>query len=162
MLSFFLGCLAAATQEDSPGLDPRYMYREPSTALKLYLLFLGIVCFVCFARLIKIWRIAPPFALSRRIGDANYQRLLTCLSKSLLQWIGLTFLGWGLYMSTSVYDVSGRLLDQKRIGRADIAFVSWDYAVILTMALSVVLFLFVSRWHMLNRIDWLESRKNQE
>jgi hypothetical protein len=89
-------------------------------------------------------------------------RLLIGLSKSLQQWIGLTYLGWGLYMSTSVYDVSGRLLDQKRIGSADIAFVSWDYAVILTMALSVVLFLFVSRRHMLNRMGWLENRKKQE
>jgi hypothetical protein len=162
MLSFFFGCLGATTQEDSPGWDPRYTYREPSTALKLYLLFLGIVCFVCFAKLIQIWRIAPPFALSRRIVDGNYSRRLKRLSKSLQQWIGLTFLGWGLWMSTSIYDVSGRLLEQKRIGGADIAFVSWDYSVILTMALSVVLFLFVSRWHMLNRIDWLESRKNQE
>jgi hypothetical protein len=27
MLSFFFGCLAAATQEDSPGWDPRSIYR---------------------------------------------------------------------------------------------------------------------------------------
>jgi len=57
----------------------------------------------------------------------------------------------------SLYDVCDRLLDEKRIGSFVILFVIEDFSSAFSMALLVVLFLFLARWHMLRRIEHLRN-----
>jgi len=123
--------------------------------MKIYMLFLFAVCVVTSVKLIRVWRTAPPFRLSRRACSPAYLQLLETSGTSLKQWIGVTFLGWGIFASISVYDVCDRLLDDKRIGGFVILFVIQDFSTILTMALLVALFSFLARWHMLKRIEHL-------
>jgi hypothetical protein len=144
-------------QQDSAGWDLRYIYREPSTSFRLYLLFLLVVCIVASIRLIRIWRAAPPFRLSAEANSPAYLRLLQTSSTSLKQWIGCTFLAWGILTSTSLYDDCNRLLGQKVLGSGAILFVIEDYSAALTLALLVVLFLFLVLWHILNRIQHLPN-----
>jgi len=81
--------------------------------------------------------------------------LLQASGTSLKHWIRCTFLVWGIFASISIYDVCDRLLDEKRVGSFVILFVVQDFSTALTMALLVVLFLFLVRWHMLERIEQL-------
>ena len=136
-----LGFVLAGVQQDSEGWDPRNMIREPSKAFQCYLLFLLVVCVVCVVKLIKVWKVAFPFALSRHLDHPQYLEFLQVSSNSLKQWIVLTFLAWALFMSTNVYQFCGRLLGQRFIGGANVVFVVWDYATLLTLTLAVVSFL---------------------
>ena len=68
-----------------------------------------------------------------------------------------TFLSWGILTSIGVYDVCDRFLDDKRIGSMVILFVIEDFSKALTMALLVVLILFLVRWHVVRRIDSLRG-----
>jgi hypothetical protein len=128
---------------------------EPSNGLMIYILFLFLVCIVTSVKLVRVWRAAPPFRLSRQASSPAYLELLETSSRSLKQWIGSTFLGWGIFASISLTDVCSRLLDDKKIGSFVILFVIQDYSTALTMALLVVLFLFLVQWHMLKRIEHL-------
>lgn len=134
------------------------MWRQPSASFKLYLLFLLVACIVCAARVIRIWWIAPPFMLSRRSESTSYLRLLQKASNSTKQWITLTFLVWGIFMAITLYDVCTRLLGEKVIGSCDLVIVFADYSAILMLTLFAVLILFVARWHMLKRIDFLGNQ----
>jgi len=143
--------------QESVGWDPRYMTREPSTSLKIYMLFLFVACFVVAIKLIRIWRAAPPFRLSRQAGNPTYLQSLQASSTSLKQWIGCTFLGWGILFSISLHKVCDRLLDDESMGRFAILFAIQDFATTLTMALLVAVFLFLVRWHMLDRMERLRN-----
>jgi len=147
-----------ARQQQPPDWDPVYIWREPSASFKLYLLFLLIVGVMCCVKLLRIWWLAPPFKLSRQSKNTSYLRLLQITSRSIAQWIGLTFLGWGIYMSANLKNVCERLLAQKVVGSANMVFVLYDYAALLTVTLSTLLFLFVARWHVLRRIDFLDNQ----
>jgi hypothetical protein len=62
----------------------------------------------------------------------------------------------GNFASVSLSDVCNRLLDSKSsIGSFVILFVIQHFSTTLTMALLVVLFLHLVRWHMLKRIECL-------
>ena len=141
--------------QESATWDLRRMTREPSTGMMIYVLFLFLVCIVTSVKLVRVWRAAPPFRLSRQASSPAYLELLETSSSSLKQWIGSTFLGWGIVASISLTEVCSRLLDDKRIGSSVILFVIQDFSTALTMALLVVLFLFLVRWHMLKRIEHL-------
>jgi hypothetical protein len=141
--------------QESPTWDLRYIDRPLSTSMKMYVLFLFVVCILASVKLVRVWRAAPPFRLSRKAGSPAYLQSLETSSISLRQWIGSTFLAWGICASVSLYDVCNRLLESKgSIGSFVILFIQ-DFSTTLTMALLVVLFLYLVRWHMLERIERL-------
>ena len=136
----------------------RHIIREPSTSFKLYVFFLLLVCIVAVVKLLRAWRGAPPFRLSAKEESPTYVQELHASASSLRQWIGLTFLGWGIFTSISLVDVCYRALSEKVLGWATFLFVLTDYAHALNMALFAVLLLYLIRWHMLTRIDRLEKQ----
>jgi hypothetical protein len=146
-------------QEQAPEVtwDLRQIQRVPSTSFKLYVLFLLIVCIVTSVELFKAWRAAPPFRLSRQVGNPSYLKMLDASRTRLQQWILCTFLAWGILTSLSLCDVCYRLLGEKTIGSGVILFVLRDYAAALSMAFLVVLFAFLVRWHLLARIERLRE-----
>jgi hypothetical protein len=121
--------------------------------MMIYILFLFLVCIVTSVKLVKVWRPALPFRLSRQASSPTYLQSLESSSSSLKQWIGSTFLAWGIFASISLTDVCNRLLANKTIGNFVILFAIQDFSTTLTMALLVVLFLFLVRWHVLKRIE---------
>ena len=131
------------------------MIREPSTAMKIYILFLFLVCIVTSVKLVRVWRAAPPLRLSRQASSPTYLQLLETSSRRLTQWMVSTFLAWGLFASISLTHVCNQLLNDKRMGQFVILFVIQDLSTTLTMALVTVLFSFLVRWHMLKRIEYL-------
>jgi hypothetical protein len=134
------------------------MIREPSAGMNAYMLFLFITCVVTSIKLIKVWRIAPLFRLSRLVDRPHYLQLLLTSTSSLRLWIGLTFLGWGIFASVSLYKVCDKLLDENRIGNSVILFIIEDFSTAFTMTLLAVLFLFVVRWHLLKRIENVQAQ----
>lgn len=143
--------------QESVGWEPLTVIREPSTSFKVYLLFLIVVCAVTSVKLVRIWRVAPPFRPSRRANDPGYQKLLRMSGRSLSQWIECTFLGWGILTSTTLYDVCNGVMNEKATGSGVIAFVIRDFSTALIMALCVVSFVFLVRWHVFARFERLSS-----
>jgi hypothetical protein len=141
--------------QESATWDLRRMTRTPSTITEIYILVLFLVCIVTSMKLFRIWRAAPPFRPSRQASSPAYLELLETSSGSLKQWIGSMFLSWGIFVSISLTDVCSRVLDDKKIGNSLILFIIPDFSSALTMALLVVLFLFLVLWHMLKRIEHL-------
>jgi len=126
-------------------------------ALKVYVVFLLVMCLVTTLKLIKVWRGAAPFRLSQRANDAAYLRVLQTSSKSLAQWIGCAFLGWGIVFSEGLLNLCRGMLNEKVTGRLVILFATEDFASSLGMALYVILFAHLVRWHITARINRLPS-----
>jgi hypothetical protein len=94
-------------------------------------------------------------ASSPRANDPVYLKLLLTSSRSLSQWIGCTFLAWGILVSTTLYEVSRGMMNEKVTGRLIILSEIRELSTALSMALLVALFVFLVRWHVLARIDGL-------
>jgi branched-subunit amino acid transport protein AzlD len=143
--------------QESVGWDTQNLIREPSTSFKIYLMFLIVVCVATIIKLIRVWRGAPPFRLSSQAKNPDYLKLLRISSHSLSHWIGCTFLVWAILSSTAVYDVCRGMQNEKATGLAVILFVIQDFSIALSMALWVVLFVFLVRWHVSGRIARLRD-----
>jgi hypothetical protein len=116
-----------------------------------------VVCCMTVVRLIRIWWTAPPFRSSWQVQNPDYLKLLRISSRSLSHWIGCTFLGWAILSSTVLYDVCNGMRNEKATGLGVILFVIQDFSMALTMALWVVLFVFLVRWHVSARIERLRD-----
>src|SRR5258708_18186486 len=136
----------------SVGWDPQNLILEPSHSLRIYMLFLIVVCVATIIKLIRVWRGAPPFRLSSQAKNLDYLQLLRISSHSLSHWIGCTFLAWAILSSTVVYDVCRGLQNEKATGLAVILFLFQDFSSALSITLWVVLFVFLARWHVSGRI----------
>jgi hypothetical protein len=80
-------------QDDSPVVwDSIYVHRDPSTAVKVYVLFSLVAILVTATRLIALWMAAPPFRLSRQAINPAYLRQLQASRN-----------GWGLRFSDGVW-----------------------------------------------------------
>src|SRR5208282_6736948 len=126
------------------------LHFHPATSLssRLYALFLLVVCVITIIKLVRIWRHAWPFRLARQAKNPAYLGLLQATSSSVTQWTLCTFLAWGILMTISLSDDCVRLSNQRVIGTWIILDIIQDYAGILTATLSIVLFLFLIRWHL--------------
>jgi len=130
-----------------------------SPAFRLYMVFLFAVCLLATSKLIKLWRAAPPFKLERQEKNPAYFRALEMSSDSLRQWITFTFLAWGIVASIDLYNLCNSLLGDKAIRRLAILFAIEGFSIGLTLALLVVLFLALIRWHVLKRVEQLRYGK---
>jgi hypothetical protein len=141
--------------QESPSIswDIRNMTLEPFTPLKIYILFWLVACIATSVQLINLWRFAPPFRVQRQSKDAAYISLLQSTATSLDRWIRLAWFAWGIFGSISVFDFCNRVLDEKMVGRFDVAFFFRQMSTTLTMALLVALFAFLVQWHISRRVE---------
>ncbi len=137
--------------------DLQQIYRGPSTSVKIYVLFLLVVCIVTSVELFRAWRVAPPFRLSRQVGNPSYPKMLEASRTRLRQWILCTFLVLGILTSINLSDVCNLMLSEKTMGRELILFVLRDYGADLTMGFIAALFAFLVRWHFLTRVERLRE-----
>lgn len=148
--------------QESATFDLRTMPREPSLSTEIYILFLFVACIATLVKLVRAWRVALPFRLSRQASNPAFLVMLETSVNSLKQWIGCTLLGWGILTSLTVSDLCNHLLYDKKVGSFAIVFVIQDLSVALTMALVAVLFSFLVRWHILKRIEHLQRLPTNE
>ena len=137
--------------------DLQQIYREPSTSVKIYVLFLLVVCIVTSVELFRAWRVAPPFRLSRQVGNPSYPKMLEASRTRLRQWILCIFLAMGILTSINLSDVCNLMLGEKTMGHGLILFAFRDYGADLTLGFLAVLFAFLVRWHFLARIERLHG-----
>lgn len=135
--------------------DYRRMWDGPSPYLWLYLLFLLLACIVAIAKLLRVWRVAPPFKLSTVTDRSAYARTLRASASSLQRWIGATFFSWAILVSFNVINVGQRILEQREPWGASVLIVIMSYSEALSGALLVALLLYLIRWHILKRIEYL-------
>jgi hypothetical protein len=121
------------------------------------LFFLIAAVIVASIKLIKIWHIAPPFRLLRQANDPTFRRLLERSADSLKHWTWCTIVVLGIVLANGLQAACGALLNEAAPARASILFAIEDLSSALNMALLVVLFLFLIRWHVLTRIKHLSD-----
>jgi hypothetical protein len=138
-------------------MNPLHLWVEPSASFKGYVWFLLFVCVVAIFRLARVWRAVLPFRRPRGENLQEYLHLLRTSSRSMKRWIGCTFLVWGIFLSTSIYDVCDRLLEEQHAGAATFLVLLADYAQTATLALCVVALLYAIRWHLEIRIEKLKN-----
>lgn len=144
-------------QQETVTWDPQNMIVEPSTSQKIYVLFLVVVCVVTIIKLIRVWRVALPFRLSTQANNPSYLKLSRSIHGSLSHWMWCMFLGWGVLSSTALYDFCNGMLNEKVTGRMVILLQIREFSALLATALWVVLFVFLIRWHVSNRIERLSD-----
>jgi len=137
--------------------DLRTIGPEPSIGLKIYLLFLLGVCIVSIIKLVRVWRLAPPFRASRHRDNPAYPSLLRSLVASLRQWVSCTFLGWGIFASIRLSDVCGGLLYEKSVGSLFVVYLVREFSTSLTLTLLVVLLPFLIQWYVSRRMEYLHN-----
>lgn len=135
--------------------DLRTVYSEPSAGFKLYALFVLLTFVVGITKLLRIWWAAPPFRPRPKGDVCKHMQMLKASSSSLGRWIGLTFLAWGILVSVSLRGVCYGLTAERTIGIDSILFVISDSAPALSAALFAVLFLYLSRWYVVKRMERL-------
>jgi hypothetical protein len=141
-------------ESSSTTWDLRTMVIEPSGILKAYIFFLLTVCVVAIVKLVRSWRLVPPFRSAT--DKASVPRLRSTI-ESLRYWRGVTYQGWGIFASISLYELCDRLLDQRRVGDLLVVFLIREFSTALTMALLVALFLYLVQWHLHRRAEKLVS-----
>lgn len=137
--------------------DLRNMTREPSIGFRLYMLVALVACVAGIIQLSRIWRAAPPFRLSRQFDSPLYLRTLQTTSSSFQQWMGFTFLLWGLLASVSASSTCFRLYGEKVNTTIEILSATTDCVVALNLALFTVTFLYLMRWQVVTRIESLRK-----
>ena len=135
--------------------DLRSMWGGPSIGFKLYIWFVLVSWIVAIIKLMRIWGAAPPFKLSRQIDSLVYARTLQTTSRSLRQWIGLTFLLWGACASFRASSTCLRLYSDKVHASIEILSAITECVTALNLALFSVTLLYLIRWHVDNRIEKL-------
>jgi hypothetical protein len=103
--------------------------------------------------LARVWRAVLPFSKKSAPVPCAYVKMLQACASRFGRWIGLIFLAWGLLTSTSVYNLCRGLLLEKTTGRNQILLMIRELSMALIPALWVVLFLYLSRWHILARLE---------
>jgi hypothetical protein len=132
---------------------PVYIDRDLGPALRLYILFLLASCLVTVFNVLRVWRAVPLFSTKRPPAAPDYLKLLQLSASRCGRWIGLIFLTSGLLTLTDVYDTCSALRRDKIAAYFAIVPAIQDFSVALTVGLSVVLFLYLARWHILTRIE---------
>lgn len=142
--------------QESGGLitSPVSIDREFWVGYKIYIWFL-LLTFVWTAyRMLRVWYRVPPFFVRlQQSKDTGYLKLLVYSTRSFARWSGLVFLGWGLVTATTIYRTSYDLQREGVINAAEFLSPVGDLSASLCAALWVVLFLYLARWHLLNRIE---------
>jgi hypothetical protein len=142
--------------QESGGLitSPMSIDREFWIGYKIYIWFLLATFVWTTYRMLKVWYRVPPFFVrSQQSKDPGYFKFLEDLTSSFARWSGLVFLGWGLVAATAIYRMSYDLQREGVINAAEFLSPVGDLSASLCAALWVVLFLYLARWHLLNRIE---------
>lgn len=140
--------------------DLRQLYWEPP-GFRYYFLFLLLVWGVTGTKIIKIWRRLRRAETQGWQSGAGYDRELRTSVLTLLRWTGLTLLGWGLFMSVSIGDVSASLLADSAKGKIQVLLFVRGYAPTLTMALVTATVLYLVHRSLWKRIETVaQSGKN--
>lgn len=130
--------------QESTSWDWRQLHPLLSTTRRVYLWFLFAPSIVTCVKLIRAWTPAPPFSLPRQDGNLAFVRMLQSLSASLKLWIGCVLIGWGVSASTSLFELTVKLLEEKQIRSFAILFPLLGFSTTLTGALGGVLFMFMA------------------
>jgi len=140
-------------ESSSTAWDPRAMHAAPTAIFKIYFLFLLTVSVVAFVKMMLVWRIVPPFRRARQELGAEYLALLKSTVDSLRYWRSLTYQGWAIFTSISLYELCNRLLDDRRVGDLLVVYLVREFSTTLTMALLVALVVFLLQWNLHRRME---------
>jgi hypothetical protein len=143
--------------QESTTWDLRTIEGEPSTAMKIYVLFILIACIVACVEIFKAWRKWWPFEHEPRVNSTAYINMLETSRMRLKLWSECTFLSFAILTSFQITNVCKGSLTSKDIPWWVILSSIGESATNLTMALLVVFFAFLVRWHFLNRIERLRA-----
>jgi hypothetical protein len=141
--------------------DLRGMIDGSSTKSEIYTFFFMVAIMVTAAKVVRVWKIAPPFRLSRQASNPAFLVTLENSVHSLKRWSECALLGWGLLTALTITDLCSRLFYERTTGWPLIVSFVRELSVALTMAILIMLFSLFARWHMLKRIESLRGQASQ-
>jgi hypothetical protein len=146
--------------QESATWDLRTIEGETSTAMKLYVLFILFACIVPCVELCKAWRKWWPFERGPRASRAAYINMLETSRTRLKLWSQCVVLSFAILTSIQLTNVCKGLQASKNIPLTVMLSLIGESATNLTMALLVVFFAFLVRWHFLSRIERLSVTRD--
>ena len=144
-------------QESTTTWDLRALPPETSPAERLYLLFLLIVFIVALVELMRSWRSAPLSKALSPTERTKYVKRLQIAGTKLKQWIYITLLACGFLISYELWHESTRLLIERVHDSLEVLLSFRGLFVLLEMTFLVAIFVFLVRWHIVNRIAKLSD-----
>lgn len=150
-------------QESAAGTwDLRTVCNFYSLWFELYVAYLVAAGLAVFYKLIRLWSTTPPFFLKKRLNDDAYLKRLESMKISLTQWALFTLAVSALFVSYQTYDDSLHLLISKSINMSALIILIGERATELFPAFAIVLFTLLVRWHVIRRIEYLESARSPQ
>lgn len=144
--------------QDQFRLDPQTVNAPLSIGAKLYILLLFASCVAAIIKLFRIWRVALPFKFSRKQISAAYLRQLQASALSIRQWMGFTLITWAVLASFRLTEICRYVLYARAVPHTDVIMSDLvENATYLSMALLVVAFLYIIRWHLLTRGECIRT-----
>lgn len=141
-------------QESGGMTSPMSIDRELWIGYKIYIWFLLATVVWAARRMLRVWYRVPPFLVRpQQSREPGYLKLLELSTTSFARWTGLVVLGWVVIAATEVSRTSFDLQREVAIGAADFISPVGDLSASLCAGLWVVLFLYLARWYLDNRIE---------
>ena len=144
-------------QDTAVTWDLRSLPHESTSAEKVLVFFFLIVGMTAFVKLIANWWVAPPFLISRQAGNQSFTHRLQDSARSLSDCMKLTLLFYPLLICFNLYRDCSGLLQSRTISTTELVYLAQEIAVLAEMGFLLALFLFLIRWHFLNRLELLEK-----
>lgn len=129
---------------------------HPSLALRLYGLFVLVSLVVAFANVCRNWILSRPF--KRIEGDARL-RIAVVFGRQALglrRWMVLNTLAWATATVAGLLNLLRGLTDQRFVGLPLISLGLQDMLEPSVLFLSILIVLYVARWHILWRAERLD------
>jgi len=120
---------------------------------RIYLLFQFITCCWTLAKVLRIWFRVPPFtARAQTSSDPHYFVTLQHSAVSISRWTGLVLLACCFVAALAIARMASNL-PQFSVAVSEVLATVRDLSASLAAALCVTVFLYLTRWHLLLRIE---------
>jgi len=149
-------------QDSGTTWDFRSIPHESTSAEKVLVFFFLATVIVATVKLIKIWRIAPPFLASQQAGNQTFARQLQDSARSLSEWMKLTLLFYPLLICFDLYHECSGLLYSRSLLASDVVRLIEDASVLFEQGFLLALLLFSIRWHFLKRLADIKNYPTSE
>jgi hypothetical protein len=143
--------------QESTTWDLRTIEGEPSLAMKLYIVFILVAGIVLCVELFKAWRKWWPFDHAPLSDNSRHIRMLETSRTRLKLWSQCAFLSFAILTSIQITSVCKGSTTSTNTPWWVMLSPIGESATNLTMALLVVFFAFLVRWHFLSRIEQLRA-----
>jgi hypothetical protein len=144
-------------QETGTQWDLRSCPPPLSTGDRLFIFFMLAVTVVAALKFFQVLRVARTFRRASQPDISRYGTFLKHSARSMLQWVFVPFFVWGFLAAVHLYQLSIGLIAEKHPSATVVLFTLGEILPELEMAILVSFLFFLGRWHVLKRLEKIDS-----